>query len=1054
MKSLLVLWCCVAVVVTEKIGNWRKKDDLKSDERQRADAEDDDHLRQALEQERLMQHKMLNTDNMEVLEGLFEGDILLTEAQKMAMMERKVIDSERSWWPKSADGTVTVNYRIANGDNLDLNYLNFNHLNINYLNLNYLNLNYLNLNYLNLNYLNLNDLNLNDLNLNSLNLNYLNLNYLNLNDLNLNDLNLNSLNLNDLNLNDLNLNYLNLNYLNLNFLNLNYLNLNYLNLNDLNLNDLNLNYLNLNFLNLNYLNLNYLNLNDLNLNDLNLNSLNLNDLNLNYLNLNYLNLNYLNLNFLNLNYLNLNSLNLNDLNLNYLNLNYLNLNSLNLNDLSLNCLGILQTASTLLFPHLIFQSSDSGCYSYIGRIQNNGQPVNLAQGCLTSVGTPIHEIGHAMGFFHEQSRNDRDDFVLVALENVRSGMENNFMSQTTNNFQVPYDYYSVMHYGSDYFTKNNKDTLVAIQPYGQALMGQRDYFSFMDIRLANLQYSCIEKYLSDCGATTDPCQNYGFFGKDCSCVCPEGTSGTNCENLDTPYIDALTAKATPNSETFTTEGTVTTPGYPSPYSGSGQYVQVIRAPNCQKVQLTFTVFSLQPPLYEGRCYFNKFTLRKSDDLLQSDTYCGTDISPGTVFESENSTILIFFSSNSDVPAPGYSADIVFIDKETPECATTAPPTTPAITTPAITTPLITTPAITTPAITTPAITTPLITTIAISTPAITTPAITTPLITTPAITTPLITTPAITTPAITTPSITIPPITTPSITIPPITTPVITTPLITTPPTTSPITIINSGVIGALGLVVSGECTLRSTGDFLYILSPSFPLVHLPRTQCSIQINTTEPRILSVLPVTVGVTRRDDMTVDGVYQDSEKITRRDSGTNIIFPSSRASFSYTAKPSGISLPFFLYIRTGNNECHQVIELSAGASGTLELPETFSSSPICEWWVRVSGGSGFRFAVGSCTECSGSARGSPSLVPVAPAGMRVKVSVEDFNAGNRRCDRAYALINFSGGDYNNNQFTHKLCRKQTRTVISLDSEIDILVNGLRANAPRFTATYSVI
>ncbi|KAA0203499.1 hypothetical protein HAZT_HAZT010461, partial [Hyalella azteca] len=102
-------------------------------------------------------------------------------------------------------------------------------------------------------------------------------------------------------------------------------------------------------------------------------------------------------------------------------------------------------------PHLIFQNDNSGCNSFVGRISNtNGQPVNLAPGCLTEVDTPIHEIGHALGLHHEQSRSDRDNAIYVVLDNVKpdKNSRDQFAKEATNNFNVPYDYSSVMQYYS------------------------------------------------------------------------------------------------------------------------------------------------------------------------------------------------------------------------------------------------------------------------------------------------------------------------------------------------------------------------------------------------------------------------------------------------------------------------------------------------------------------------------------------------------------------------------------------------------------------------------
>ena len=61
-------------------------------------------------------------------------------------------------------------------------------------------------------------------------------------------------------------------------------------------------------------------------------------------------------------------------------------------------------------------------------------------------GIVVHEIGHAIGFFHEQSRSDREDYVKINWSNIRLNRSFNFLKSITENFDTPYDYNSVMHY--------------------------------------------------------------------------------------------------------------------------------------------------------------------------------------------------------------------------------------------------------------------------------------------------------------------------------------------------------------------------------------------------------------------------------------------------------------------------------------------------------------------------------------------------------------------------------------------------------------------------------
>uniref|UniRef100_A0A3B4EZE4 Metalloendopeptidase n=1 Tax=Pundamilia nyererei TaxID=303518 RepID=A0A3B4EZE4_9CICH len=65
---------------------------------------------------------------------------------------------------------------------------------------------------------------------------------------------------------------------------------------------------------------------------------------------------------------------------------------------------------------LDIQSRD-GCYSFVGR-RGGGQIVSLRrQGCVFHQ-IVQHEVLHALGFDHEQTRSDRDQHVRILLENT------------------------------------------------------------------------------------------------------------------------------------------------------------------------------------------------------------------------------------------------------------------------------------------------------------------------------------------------------------------------------------------------------------------------------------------------------------------------------------------------------------------------------------------------------------------------------------------------------------------------------------------------------------
>ncbi len=88
------------------------------------------------------------------------------------------------------------------------------------------------------------------------------------------------------------------------------------------------------------------------------------------------------------------------------------------------------------------------CASFVGRISGR-QEIRLANVCAT--GSIIHEIGHAVGLYHEHTRGDRDDHVTIVWENIQDDKELNFETADDGVDLGAYDFASIMHYGATAF---------------------------------------------------------------------------------------------------------------------------------------------------------------------------------------------------------------------------------------------------------------------------------------------------------------------------------------------------------------------------------------------------------------------------------------------------------------------------------------------------------------------------------------------------------------------------------------------------------------------------
>lgn len=117
-----------------------------------------------------------------------------------------------------------------------------------------------------------------------------------------------------------------------------------------------------------------------------------------------------------------------------------------------------------------------GCWSSVGR-QGGKQIISLDTNC--EIGPAIHEIGHALGLWHEQSRADRDDYITIRMDRVVPKYRHNFDKHIQDGDDVgSYDYGSIMHYPETAFSATGEATIVT--KAGKSI-GQRKGLSAGDI---------------------------------------------------------------------------------------------------------------------------------------------------------------------------------------------------------------------------------------------------------------------------------------------------------------------------------------------------------------------------------------------------------------------------------------------------------------------------------------------------------------------------------------------------------------------------------------------
>lgn len=137
--------------------------------------------------------------------------------------------------------------------------------------------------------------------------------------------------------------------------------------------------------------------------------------------------------------------------------------------------------------YVTISSSGSNSNSGVATLGSNGSRGFIRLGTQASAVVIIHEIGHTLGYIHEQNRSDRDNYVIINFDNIQSDAQDQFFKSNSASLVTDQlDLNSTMMYGSFTFSKNGRPTITDLN--GNTYAQRQAKISSGDIAGTNAVY--------------------------------------------------------------------------------------------------------------------------------------------------------------------------------------------------------------------------------------------------------------------------------------------------------------------------------------------------------------------------------------------------------------------------------------------------------------------------------------------------------------------------------------------------------------------------------------